>query len=161
MTEQLPGQTKENAAKSSTLEALGETLRQGAQQEAEELVQFELDVENLAAREAALLGAYIQDDADAARVYWQELKDEVLLLVENRAENWLSQGSNPTAIDWLRLDYCIHRDASQLLAGEVATEQALMCEDCGHRFEVVEATKLQPCQCCGSEVFSAQATPLQ
>jgi DNA-directed RNA polymerase subunit RPC12/RpoP len=149
----------QNHAESKPAKTFSETLRQGAIQETEELVKFELDVEALAGREALLINAYLVEDAEAASHYWQELKQELLLQAEFRAESWLASVASPAVVDWLRLDFCIHRDASQLLVGEVALEQELCCANCGGRFSVHKSTKLTACRDCGSEVFAAR--PLQ
>lgn len=133
-----------------------DTLRDGALKEAQGMAKFELDVEALAGREAALLQAYLAEDADAAKAYWQELKEELLLLAEYRAESWLATAASPAVINWLRLDFCMHRDASQLLAGEVAAHQELSCLDCGQRFQVQSPVTLSACGECGSELFAAR-----
>ena len=151
----------QNYAESKPAKTFSENLRQGAIQETEELVKFELDVEALAGREALLINAYLVEDAEAASQYWQELKQELLLQAEFRAESWLASAASPAVIDWLRLDFCIHRDASQLLVGEVAVEQELCCANCGGRFSVQKSTTLTACHDCGSEVFAARPVQVQ
>lgn len=136
--------------------SIAETLRQGALKEAQDLAKFELDVEDLASREALLLRAYLAEDTEAAKAYWQELKEELLLLAESRAESWVASAASPAVINWLRLDFCMHRDASQLLAGEVAADQELSCLDCGLRFQVQAPVTLCACLDCGCELFAAR-----
>lgn len=148
-----------NSEGSEKPETFAETLRQGALQETEDLVKFELDVEDLAGREASLINAYLAEDAEVAKAYWQELKDELLLQAEFRASSWLASAASPAVIDWLRLDFCMHRDASQLLSGETAEQQELSCVDCGKRWQAQEPQVVDPCHGCGSEVFAAR--PLQ
>ena len=151
----------QNYTESKPAQTFSETLRQGAIQETEELVKFELDVEALAGREALLINAYLVEDVEAAKHYWQELKQELLLQAEFRAESWLASVASPAVVDWLRLDFCMHRDASQLLAGEMSAQQELCCANCGGRFSVHDSTTLTACHGCGSEVFAARPVPVQ
>lgn len=136
--------------------SMADTLREGALKEAQDMAKFGLDVEELAGREAGLLQAYLAEDADAAKAYWQELKNELLLLAEYRAESWLATAASPAVINWLRLDFCMHRDASQLLAGEVAANQELSCLECGQRIQIQAPVTLQACKGCGCELFAAR-----
>jgi DNA-directed RNA polymerase subunit RPC12/RpoP len=151
----------QNHNESKPPQTFSETLRQGAIQETEELVKFELDVEALAGREALLINAYLVEDVEAAKYYWQELKQELLLQAELRAESWLASVASPAVIDWLRLDFCMRRAASQLFAGEVAVEQELCCANCGRGFSVHGSTTLTACHSCGSEVFAARSVQVQ
>ena len=136
--------------------SLSEALQQRAREEMDELVKFELDLEDLAAREASLLNAYLADDAQAVKEFWQSLKEELLLQAEYRAEDFLARVASPSVIDWLRLDYRMHRATSQLLVGERAENLQLSCANCENTFQVSEPVELEACHQCNREVFNVQ-----
>jgi len=136
--------------------SLSEALQQRAREEMDELVKFELDLEDLAVREASLLNAYLAEDAQAVKLFWQALKQELLQQAEYRAEDFLARVASPSVIDWLRLDYRIHRADSQLLAGERAENLQLNCANCENSFQVSEPIEIEACHNCDSEVFNVQ-----
>lgn len=63
------------------------------------LVRLELTAEQMLEDEAALLGAYLSEDARQARGFWRELKEEVELL-EHEVGQWLLSAADLSRVNW-------------------------------------------------------------
>lgn len=88
-------------------------LRQGIQQELDDLVALELTAETMAQDEAALLGAYVTDDASKAKGFWHDLKDELTML-EISTGQFLLSAADPTRTEWHRHGWWKSEDDSGL-----------------------------------------------
>ena len=77
------------------------TLRQGVEYEINDFVALELTAERMVADEAALLGAYLADDAGRMQGFWHDLKDE-LVMWELSAGRFLLSAADPTRTEWQR-----------------------------------------------------------
>lgn len=77
------------------------TLKQGVEHELDDFVALELTAERMAEDEAALLGAYINDDATRVKGFWQDLKAELDLL-ETSTGRFLLTAADPTRTEWYR-----------------------------------------------------------
>jgi hypothetical protein len=76
-----------------------DVVRLGVAYEINGLVKLELTAEEMVENEAALLGAYMSEDAQHARGFWRELKEEVELL-ELEVGQWLLSAADPTRVEW-------------------------------------------------------------
>jgi hypothetical protein len=76
-----------------------DVVRLGALHEMNGLVRLELTAEQMLEDEAALLSAYLAEDARHARGFWQELKEEVSLL-EHEVGQWLLSAADPSRVNW-------------------------------------------------------------
>ncbi len=76
-------------------------LQQGVEHELDDLVALELTAERMAEDEVSLMGAYLADDADTAKGFWHELKDELVML-EISTGQLLLTAADPTRTDWHR-----------------------------------------------------------
>jgi hypothetical protein len=76
-----------------------DVVRLGAVQEMDGLIKLELTAEEMVEQEAALLRAYVADDARQAQGFWQELKEEVVLL-ELEVGQWLLSAADPSRVEW-------------------------------------------------------------
>lgn len=82
-------------------EAGAANFRYSLDQEVNDVVALELTAEQMIKDEAALLGAYLADDADHAKEFWHDLKDE-LTLWEMSAGRLLLSVADPTRTEWHR-----------------------------------------------------------
>jgi hypothetical protein len=89
------------------------TVKQGVERELEDLVALELTAERMAEEEAALLGAYIADDAEHAKGFWHDLKDE-LLMWEITTGRLLLSAADPTRTEWHRQGWWTSEDDVEL-----------------------------------------------
>jgi hypothetical protein len=76
-----------------------DVVRLGTLHEVHGLVRLELTAEQMLEDEAALLSAYLAEDARQARGFWQELKEEVGLL-EREVGQWLLSAADPSRVNW-------------------------------------------------------------
>lgn len=76
-----------------------DVVRLGTLHEVHGLVRLELTAEQMVEDEAALLSAYLAEDARQARGFWQELKEEVGLL-EHEVGQWLLSAADPSRVNW-------------------------------------------------------------
>ena len=83
------------------------TLQQAVEHELGDLVALELTAERMAEDEAALLGAYLSDDAEKAKGFWHDLKDE-LMMWEISTGQLLLSAADPTRTDWHRHGWWQH-----------------------------------------------------
>lgn len=132
-----------------------DSLREGAVHEWQDLVKFEADVERLAQDEAALIGAYLQDDLDQAKHFWSDLKADMAFW-ESQAGRWLLQAAEPAALDSVKLYWQLHTGAEVLLAGEVARDVHLRCLGCGSGTRISGQLTLGNCSDCGSPAYLSQ-----
>lgn len=129
-----------------------EKLRDSFREEVQQLADLELDVEELAEREAALLREYIREDVHGVKTFWRDLQGEAGALEEFAGE-WLLKAANPTPVDWLKLNQYLGHGENRLMAGETATDAELVCVGCG-KIRLVEGTaEVEPCTRCGSELY--------
>lgn len=138
----------ESAPKPGALQKLRDSFRR----EVEELADLELDVEDLAQRKASLLKQYLKADVDDVKHFWDDLKEEIAEW-EGYFGQWVLQAADPTQLDWVRLDHYIEKGEGKLMAGEIASDQELVCVGCG-KIRVAEGiVTIKPCSNCGGELY--------
>src|SRR5690606_14388463 len=76
-------------------EAGAANFRYSLDQEVNDVVALELTAEQMIKDEAALLGAYVADDADQAKEFWHDLKDELTLWEMSAGRLLLSVADQP------------------------------------------------------------------
>ncbi|BFM17257.1 hypothetical protein R50073_34400 [Maricurvus nonylphenolicus] len=90
--------------------------------------------------------------ASSAEGFWQELRDELLLL-ETRTGHWLLQAADPTCLARIQLQQRIDSGESIVMKGEIICDRDIQCLDCGSTFHAHGTVTLAACQSCGGDAY--------
>jgi hypothetical protein len=85
--------------------------------------------------------------------FWHDIIAELMHL-EATTAYWALQAANPTELDLQDFQVKIDPSRNIRIAGELASEELMICLECSHQYYARGTITVSPCDACGCQYFS-------